>query len=185
MRIGRQSSSPKKPTRPPVRSLPGTTTMPRQDPCRGPGKTLAKSAPIKLPPPFTCSCQPNQLGGHLRGNMQLPSQLIERLCGGMQIFVKAPPPCHLSCLAAYMAPRTSLARARVKARRSGDGRDGPRPIPNKARGHLSYTLNASCLVIRAISSEHCTPFHLLCATVAAPFDYKRRPMAYWRGSRLF
>ena len=100
-----------------------------------PGKALAKDAsratarptPNKLPPPFTCSCQPNQLGGHLRGNMQLPGQLIERLRGGMQIFVKAPPLHHLSCLPAYMAPRTSLARARVKARRSGDGREGPPP----------------------------------------------------------
>ena len=102
-----------------------------------PGKALTKDAsrvtarpmPIKRPPPFTCSCQPNQLGGHLRGNMQLPGQLIERLRGGMQIFVKAPPLRHLSCLPAYMAPRTSLAGARVKARRSGDGRDGPRPRP--------------------------------------------------------
>ena len=62
---------------------------------------------------------------------------------------------------------------------------GLTPVPDKARGHLSYALNASCPVIRAISSGHCTPFHLLCATVAAPFDYKRRPMAYWRRIRLF
>ena len=102
-----------------------------------PGKALAKDASgatakpasDKLPPQFTCSCQPNQLGGHLHGNMQLPGQLIERLRGGMQIFVKAPPPRHLSCLAAYMAPHASLAKARVEVRRSGDGRDGPRPRP--------------------------------------------------------
>ena len=62
---------------------------------------------------------------------------------------------------------------------------GLAPVPNKARGHLSYALNASCPVTRAISSGHCTPFHLLCATVAAPSDYKRRPMAYWRRIRLF
>ena len=62
---------------------------------------------------------------------------------------------------------------------------GLTPVPNKARGHLSHALNASCPVIRAISSEHCTPFHLLCVTVAAPFNYKRRPMAYWRRIRLF
>ena len=116
--------------------MPGTTTRHGKTLAGPPGKALAKDAsgatarpaPTKLPP-FTCSCQPNQLGGHLRGDMQLPGQLIERLRGSMQIFVKAPPPCHLSCMAAYMAPHTSLARARVKARRSGDGRDGPRPRP--------------------------------------------------------
>ena len=42
--------------------------------------------------------------------MQLPGQLIKRLRGGMQIFVKAPPPRQLSCLPAYMAPPESLAK---------------------------------------------------------------------------
>ena len=141
MRIKRQWSSarslPRRATRPPARSLPGTTARHGKTLAGPPGKALTKDAsrvtarptPTKLPPPFTCSCQPNQLGGHLRGNMQLPGQLIERLRGGMQIFVKAPPPRHLSCLPAYMAPHASLARARVEARRSGDGRDGPRPRP--------------------------------------------------------
>ena len=99
----------------------------------GPRKALAKfvsgatarPSPTKSPLPLTCSCQPNQLVRHLRGNMQLPGQLSKRLRGGMQIFVKTLPPCHLSCLPAYMAPHASLARARVKARGSGDGRDGP------------------------------------------------------------
>ena len=62
---------------------------------------------------------------------------------------------------------------------------GLAPVPDKAGGHLSYALKAFCPVIHAISSGHCTPFHLLCATVAAPFAYKRRPMAYWRRIRLF
>ena len=62
---------------------------------------------------------------------------------------------------------------------------GPTPVPDKARGHLSSALNVSCPVIRAISSQYCTPFHLLYATVAAPFDYKRRPMAYWKRIKLF
>ena len=61
----------------------------------------------------------------------------------------------------------------------------PVPVPDKAKGHLSDALNASCPVTRAVSSQHCIPFRLLCATVAAPFDYKRRPMAYWRRIRLF
>ena len=58
-------------------------------------------------------------------------------------------------------------------------------VPNKARGHLSYALNAPYPVIRVISLGHCMPFHLLCVTVAAPFNYKRRSMAYWRRIRLF
>ena len=102
-----------------------------------PGKALTKDAsrattrpaPTKFPPPFACSRQLNQLSRHLRGNMQLPGQLVKRLRGGMQIFMEAPPPRHHSCLPAYMAPHASLARARVEARRSGDGRDGPRPRP--------------------------------------------------------
>ena len=128
---------PRKSTRPPARSLPGTTIRPGETLAGPPSKALAKDAgkatakptSTKLPPPFACSCQPNQLGGHLRGNMQLPGQLIEHLRGGMQIFVKAPALGHLSCLTAYMAPRTSLARAHVKVRRSVDRRDGPRPRP--------------------------------------------------------
>ena len=92
-------------------------------------RATARPTPTKSPPPFACSYQLNQLSRHLRGNMQLPGQLIKRLRGGMQIFVKAPPPRQLSCLPAYMAPHASLARARVEARRSGDGRDGPRPRP--------------------------------------------------------
>ena len=144
MRIGRQRSStrflPMKPMRPPARSLLGATAHHGKT-LTGPlSKALAKGVsgatarplPTKSPPPFTCSCQLNQLGGHLRGNMQLPGQLIKRLRGGIEIFVKAPPPCQLSCLPAYMAPHALLARARVEARRSGDGRDGPRsPSPIK------------------------------------------------------
>ena len=42
-----------------------------------PGKALAKRvsratvrpAPAKSPPPFACSCRPNQLGRHLRGDI--------------------------------------------------------------------------------------------------------------------
>ena len=73
------------------------------------------------------------------------------------------------------------------SKRGGAATDGTglAPIPNKARGHLSYALNASCPVIRAISSQYCMPFHLVYATVAAHFVYKRRPMAYRKRIRLF
>ena len=141
MRIKRRQplarSLPRRATRPPARSLPGTTACHGKTLAGPPGKALTKGVSgatarptlAKSPPPFACSCQPNQLGRHLRGNMQLPGQLSKRLRGGMQISVEALPPRHLSCLPAYMAPHASLARARVEARRSGDGRDGPRSCP--------------------------------------------------------
>ena len=141
MRIKRQwssaRSSPRRATRPPARSLPGTTARHGKTLAGPPGKALTKDAstatarpaPAKSPPPFACSCQPNQLGRHLHGNMQLPGHLIKRLRGGMQIFVKTLPPRHLSCLPAYMAPHASLARAHVEARRGGNGRDGRRSCP--------------------------------------------------------
>ena len=113
------------------------TAAPWQDPCRAPGKALAEDiceattrpTPAMLLPPLPCSCQPNQLGRHLRGNVQLPDQLSKHLRGGMQIFVKTLPPRHLSSLPAYMALHASLAWTRVGARRGGDGRDGPRYHP--------------------------------------------------------
>ena len=121
----------------PGKVLAGDNSAPRQDLAGKPDKTLAKGvsgatarpAPTKSPSSFTCSCQPNQLGRHLRGNMQLLGQLSKYLRGGMQIFMKTLPPRHLSCLPAYMAPHASLARARVETRRSGDGRVGPRSRP--------------------------------------------------------
>ena len=111
--------------------------MPRQDPCWAPGKALAedassataKPAAAKSLPPLACSYQPNQLGRHLRGNMQLPGQISKHLRGGMQIFMKALPLRHLSCLSAYMALHASLVWTRVEARRSGDRWDGPRSRP--------------------------------------------------------
>ena len=165
--------------------------MPRQGPCRGPGKALAedtyraaaRTASAKTKPPFPCSCQPNQLGRHLRGDMQLPGQISKHLRGGMQIFMKALPPRHLSCLPAYMALHASLVWARG-GEAVTDGM-GLVLVPNKANGHLCSIFNALCPVMPCDKLAHCRPFHLLCATVVAPFDYKRRPIAYWRRIRLF
>ena len=64
-------------------------------------------------------------------------------------------------------------------------RTGLAPIPDKLKGHLSLALNALRPIIPAISSQRCSTFHLLCATMAAPFAYKRRPMAHREGIRLF
>ena len=71
----------------------------------------------------------HQLGEHLRGDVRPLGQLSKHLRGGMQIFVMILPPRQLSSLPAIMALHASLARTRVKARRSGDGRDGPRYRP--------------------------------------------------------
>ena len=121
----------------PGKFLPGTTARHGKT-LAGPPARLSPKTPIgPLPGPHQPSLHhrshaatsPNQLGRHLHGNMQLPGQLSERLRGGMQIFVKTLPPRHLSCSPAYMAPHAALARARAEARRSGDGRDGPRSRP--------------------------------------------------------
>ena len=58
-------------------------------------------------------------------------------------------------------------------------------VPNKATGHLRSAFNAPCPVMAGDKLVHCIPFHLLCATMATPFDYKRRPEAYWRRIRIF
>ena len=58
------------------------------------------------------------------------------------------------------------------------------PVPDKANGHLSSALNGLYPVMPGDKLAHCTPFHLLCATVATPFAYKRRPEATRRGIRL-
>ena len=50
--------------------------------------------------------------------------------------------------------------------------------PDKASGHLSSAFNALCPVMTGNKLVHYIHLHLLCATVAAPFDYKRRPEAY-------
>ena len=51
----------------------------------------------------------HQLGRHLRVSTRLLDQLSACLRGGMQIFMKALPPRHLSSLPAYMVLTTLLA----------------------------------------------------------------------------
>ena len=89
----------------------------------GPGKTLAEDirgaaarpTSAKSPPSFPCSCQPSQLGEHLHGDVRPLDRLSKHLHGGMQIFVKTPPPHQLSSLPAYMALHALLAWTRVEA----------------------------------------------------------------------
>ena len=51
-------------------------------------------------------------------------------------------------------------------------------VPDKARGHVGSALNVFVLQSQAIDLYTLHTFHLLCATVAIPLTYKRRPEAY-------
>ena len=178
MRIGRQSSSPKKPTRPPARSLPGTPAHHGKTLVGPPGKALAKSAsratarpmPAKSPPLFACSCRPNQLGRHLRG--------------GMQIFVETH---HCATSAAYLPTWHHGCRSpgRVSTREgAATDETGLSPVPDKARTPGQDALNAPCHVMRGITSHHCT-LSTSCVPLWHPLSYKRRPEATRRRIRLF
>ena len=118
-----------------------------------------------------------------RGDVQLPGQLNKHLRGGMQIFVKTLPPHKLSsqrgttCIVSSDA-RPSPARRRQLGRAS-------LPSPIKQEGHVGSALNAFVLRCQAIDLYTIQTFHLLCATVATPFCYKRRPEASRRGIRIF
>ena len=98
-------------------ALPHAPARPASPLCSVPGRGQARThqasttAPMQLPA--------HQLGRRLRVGMRLLGQLSACLRGGMQIFVKALPPRHLSSLPAYMALTASLARARVEAGRGG------------------------------------------------------------------
>ena len=50
--------------------------------------------------------------------------------------------------------------------------------PDKASGHISSAFNALSPMMTDEKLVHYIPLPLLCATVAAPFDYKRRPAVY-------
>src|SRR4051812_33553199 len=86
------------------------------------GKTLAGTPARPLPRTPTGHHQDhaNQVSTAVR--MQLPTQPAGQAPAWRHADLREDPPLrHLSCLPAYMAPRASLARARVDARRSGDG----------------------------------------------------------------
>ena len=161
-------SQPRRTTRPPAKALPGMTAGatarplpgPWQGPCQGSLHATIRPTPTKPPPPFAYSCRPNQLSRHLRG--------------GMKIFVKTPPPCHLSCLPAYMAPRAPLARAHVNVKGIGDGQDWALPVPDKAGTPKQDALNAPCHVMRGIRWHYCT-LSTSCVPLWQPLSYKRRP----------
>ena len=101
----------RKSTRPSARSLPGMTAVPQ------PGPHLAKPPPL-LP----YSYQLDQMGRHLRGSARPLHQLSKHLRGGMQIFVKAPPPRQPSSQPTWRY-NASSAWTRVGARRGDDSWD--------------------------------------------------------------
>ena len=78
----------------------------------------------------------------------------------------------------------SLDARRSEARRRQLGR-ASLPSPTKQGGRIGNALNAFYAMMSGIDLYTVDTFHLMCASVAAPFDYKSRPMAYWRGIRLF
>ena len=104
-----------------ARPLPG----PQQGPCRGHprGHDQARTRQVSTVVPMQLPA--HQLGRHLRGSMRPLRRLSKHLHGGMQIFVKTLPPCHLSSLPTYVALHASLARTRVEARSNDDGWEGP------------------------------------------------------------
>ena len=138
-----------------------------------------------FPLPVPCSCQPTSRAGtcvSTKGSFANSSRAYVVACRSSWRLH------HRATSAAFLPTWRRMHRwpGRV-SKRGGAATDGTglAPVPNKAEGHLSYALNASLPVIRAISSGHCTPFHLLCATVATPFVYKRRPKASRRGIQIF
>ena len=128
---------------------------PRQDPCRGPSKTLAGATARPLPrtpvgppsgarqskplPPFACSCRPNQLGRHLRG--------------GKRIFMET----HHCATSAACLPTWHRWPGRVSTRKgAATDETGLSPVPDKARTPKQDALNAPCHVMRGITSHHST-----------------------------
>ena len=163
----------------PDKSLAGEDSRtPRQDPCRGPGKALAKNTcsatirptPVKPPPSFACSCQPNQLGRHLRG--------------GMHIFVETHH-CATSaaCLPTWHRGRRWPGRVSTQEGAATD-ETGLSPVLDKARAPGQDTLNAPCHVLRGITSHHYT-LSTSCVPLWQPLSYKRRPEATRRRIQLF
>ena len=51
-------------------------------------------------------------------------------------------------------------------------------VPDKAIGHVGSALNVFVLRSQTIGLYSVHTFHLLCAIVATPLTYKRRPEAY-------
>ena len=125
---------------------------------------------VKPPPPFACSCRPNQLGRHLYG--------------GMQIFMETHH-CATSaaCLPTWHRGHRWPGRVSTQEGAATD-ETGLSPVPNKARTPKQDALNAPCHVMRGITSHHCFLFHLL-VLLWQPLSYKRRPKATRRRIRLF
>ena len=191
MRIRRRRSSarslPRKSTRPPARSLPGTTATSWQDPCRDPGKTLAEgrgqartcqdstAVPMQLP------AQPARRAPAWRHATSRPTQQAPAWWhADLHEGPTTAPPQLPACLPTWS--RTHRWPGHVsKPGEAATDRTGPVPAPDKAKGHLRDALNASCPVIRGITTQHCRPFHLLCATVATLFPIKGGPRRLGEG----
>ena len=141
------------------------------DDSRRHGKTLARATarplprtPVgppsgprqsKPPPPFACSCRPNQLGRHLRG--------------GKRIFVER----HhyatsTACLPTWHHGHRWPGRVSTRKGAATD-KTGLSPVPDKSRTPKQDALNASCHVMRGINSYHCT-FSTSCVPLWQPLS---------------
>src|SRR3954463_12241320 len=151
---------------------------PRHDPCRRRGKALAEAtrgatigpAPVAPPPPFACSCRPNQLGRHLRGGMQI---LVETYCRATSA----------ACPPTWRRRHRWPGRVSTQERAATD-ETGISPAPDKVGTPKQGALNAPCHVMRGITSHHCT-LSTSCVPLWQPLSYKRRPEATRRRIRLF
>ena len=66
-----------------------------------------------------------------------------------------------------------LGRASKQGEAATDG-TGSVVAPDREKGHVGSALNVCVLWFLKIDLDTVDTFHLLCATVVTPFDYKRR-----------
>jgi len=156
-----------------ARPLPG----PRQDSFRKHpwGRSRAHvcqdSTIVPMQPPA------HQLGRRTRGNVWPLGRLGKHLCGGMQIFVTIQPAHQLSSQPTwhYTPRQFGCASKPGEAATAGTSFLA---IHDKARRARQQCIKCVCPTVPGDRLDYCIPFHLLCSTVASPFDYKRRPEAY-------
>ena len=175
-------------------SCPGNPQDPRQDPCRGRQRATARplSGHPARPSPRTPAGPPpgpRQPSFHHNSHAAAsPTSWAGNCVASCSSQANSSSACVAACKSSCRLHRATSAAClptwhrthhwpRRVSKRGGAAMDGTglAPAPDKAEGHLSYALKTSCPIIRAISSGHCAPFHLLCATVAAPSTIKGGP----------
>ena len=145
----------------PSKILAGEDNAPRQDPCRA-----TRQGPQRGRQQGRCQARTSQVSTAVR--MQLPAQTswagtcvatcsFQANSAGACVAAcrSSLRPYHRATSAACLPTwrRTHRWPGRVSKRGgAATNETGLAPVPDKARGHLSYALNVPCPVIRAISS---------------------------------